>query len=360
MSSPESQSVADTLVQWQKVAGRQHLPWQNTGDAYRVWLSEVMLQQTQVTTVLGYYDRFLKAFPTVTELAQASEEEVMQLWAGLGYYSRARNLHACARQVLARFGGEFPRDVDALESLPGIGRSTAGAIASLSWGLAAPILDGNVKRVYCRLFGVEGYPEQTAVKRELWAIAERELSQQAPGVYNQALMDLGATVCTPKNPNCAKCPLMKRCVALKKGMVGQLPQPKPKKPRPSQYFVALAVRSKHGEVGLTARQGKGVWRGLWMWPHLSLEGVDQVVDWPELAPLLQEIGLQADERQQAELVRQLKALNRQDWLVHELTHRKMHFKVLALDGVSGGDLVAWSDRAVPRLVHKIMEQLGWT
>lgn len=354
-----SLSVADTLVQWQKVAGRQTLPWQNTGDAYRVWLSEVMLQQTQVTTVLAYYERFLKAFPTVTDLAQAPEEAVMQLWAGLGYYSRARNLHACAKQVLSRFGGEFPRDVALLESLPGIGRSTAGAIASLSWGLAAPILDGNVKRVYCRLFGVEGYPEQTAVKRQLWAIAERELSVDKPGVYNQALMDLGATVCTPKNPSCEKCPLMSRCVALQRGAVHLLPQPKPKKPRPSQYFVCLAVRGQDGRVGLTARQGKGIWRGLWMWPHVAMPEADSPLSMADLAPLQQEIGLQASPQQQAELDRQLALLPGQDWLVHELTHRKMHFKWLVLDGVTHGTLVELSDCAVPRLVNKVLEQLGW-
>ena len=201
-------AFASLLLAWQKRHGRQHLPWQNTGSAYCVWLSEVMLQQTQVSTVIGYYTRFLNVFPTVADLATAPQEAVMTLWAGLGYYSRARNLHACAQQVLAHFGGEFPRDVALLESLPGIGRSTAGAIASLGYGVQAPILDGNVKRVFCRYYGVDGYPEKSVVRKELWAIADQNVPAQDPGRYNQALMDLGATLCLPKNPHCSQCPLM--------------------------------------------------------------------------------------------------------------------------------------------------------
>jgi A/G-specific adenine glycosylase len=167
----EGEVFARTLIDWQRKAGRQHLPWQFTGDAYKVWLSEVMLQQTQVSTVLAYYARFVAAFPSVGHLARADEAEVMRLWAGLGYYSRARNLHACAKQVVDRFEGVFPHDPQVLESLPGIGRSTAGAIVSLAYGVGAPIMDGNVKRVFCRYYGIEGYSEQALVKRRLWRLA---------------------------------------------------------------------------------------------------------------------------------------------------------------------------------------------
>ncbi|MEK9815623.1 MAG: A/G-specific adenine glycosylase [Limnobacter sp.] len=262
MNPMKGKPFGEVLVRWQKQHGRQTLPWQHTGDAYKVWLSEVMLQQTQVTTVLGYYSRFLQAYPTVSDLAAAPEQDVMQLWAGLGYYTRARNLHACAKQVVTRFGGQFPRTVSELESLPGIGQSTAGAIASLAYGVQAPILDGNVKRVFCRYYGIEGYPEQTTIKKTLWGIADANVPAQQPGVYNQALMDLGATCCVPRNPACSACPLMESCVALRKGMVNLLPTPKPKKVRPELHFLSLVVDDEEGGVLLELQTDKGVWQGL--------------------------------------------------------------------------------------------------
>jgi A/G-specific adenine glycosylase len=350
------EQFAQVLVNWQTRHGRQTLPWQHTGDAYKVWLSEIMLQQTQVSTVLTYYDRFLKACPRVNDLAAAAEQDVMQLWAGLGYYTRARNLHACARQVVARFGGVFPREVAELESLPGIGRSTAGAIASLAYGVPAPILDGNVKRVFCRYYGVEGYPEQSAVKKQLWLIAENNVPQASPGQYNQALMDLGATRCTPRNPDCRHCPLNESCVALRKGMVGQLPTPKPKKERPALHFISLLVQDEAGALLLDIQPDKGVWQGLWTPPCVACSNEPQPADLlAGLEPALTRWGL-SDYRQL--LAEQLQSLPTQPWLVHELTHRKMHFKVLALTvpGVQKA-FCKPTEKPVPRIVHKLIEQV---
>lgn len=359
MSPLTGEPFGEVLVRWQKQHGRQTLPWQHTGDAYKVWLSEVMLQQTQVTTVLAYYTRFLQAYPTVADLAGAPEQDVMQLWAGLGYYTRARNLHACAKQVVARFGGQFPRTVAELESLPGIGQSTAGAIASLAYGVPAPILDGNVKRVFCRYYGIEGYPEQTTIKKTLWAIAQANVPEQQPGVYNQALMDLGATCCVPRNPACSACPLMQSCVALQKGMVGLLPTLKPKKARPELHFVSMIVEDERGAVLLELQTGKGVWQGLWTTPFEACGSqggfADDFENLTRIAAVwVERYGLQAH---RVELEHQLRALQGQPWLVHELTHRKMHFKLLRVKvpGVWVGCHVV-SEKPVPKIVHKLLEQ----
>jgi len=190
------------LIRWHKLHGRHDLPWQNTTDAYRVWLSEIMLQQTQVATVLPYYARFLERFPTLKDLAAAPVSEVMALWSGLGYYARARNLHACARAVVNEYGGQFPTDAEALRALPGIGRSTANSIATFCFAARAPILDGNVKRVLTRAFGIEGFPGEAAVEKQLWSLAERLMPAEHGDIYNQAQMDLGATLCTRSKPRC--------------------------------------------------------------------------------------------------------------------------------------------------------------
>ncbi|WP_370263806.1 A/G-specific adenine glycosylase [Limnobacter sp.] len=360
--SLQGDAFAQVLVRWQAAHGRQHLPWQHTGDAYKVWLSEVMLQQTQVSTVLAYYARFLSAFPTVHHLAAASEQDVMQLWAGLGYYSRARNLHACAKQVVERFGGQFPSTVAELESLPGIGRSTAGAIASLAYGVQAPILDGNVKRVFCRYYAVQGHPDQSQIQKALWVQAHSNVPADAPGQYNQALMDLGATLCTPKNPNCKQCPLMQSCQALRMGMVGQLPTPKPKKPRPNLYYLAVLLRAPGGALGLQLQTEKGVWHSLWTPPLLPCDSqvneaclADLCGRWANTYALPTPL--------QLALRRQAGALQSQPWMVHELTHRKMHFKVVVLDvpeelkqGLqkAGLELALLETKPVPKVVHKLL------
>ena len=198
---------ADRIIAWQKAHGRHDLPWQRTQDAYRIWLSEIMLQQTQVATVIPYYERFVARFADVHALAAAPLDVVMAHWAGLGYYSRARNLHQCAQRIVADHAGEFPSNVDALACLPGIGRSTAGAIAALAFGERAAILEGNVKRVLARHFGVSGYPGSPSTEREMWLLADGLLPSRHIGVYTQGLMDLGATVCTRSRPKCGACPV---------------------------------------------------------------------------------------------------------------------------------------------------------
>ena len=256
------------VIGWQQTHGRHALPWQNTRDAYRIWLSEIMLQQTQVAAVLGYYARFLEHFPTLHDLAAAPLDAVMAQWSGLGYYTRARNLHACARRVVAEYGGVFPSDPQLLADLPGIGRSTAAAISAFSNGTRAAILDGNVKRVFARVFGIEQFPGVKAVEDGLWRRADALLPATGIEAYTQGLMDLGATLCTRSRPDCPRCPLRERCVALATGRTDELPVRKPKKTNPEKQ-AALLVVLDGGEVLLAQRPESGIWGGL-----LSLPEVD--------------------------------------------------------------------------------------
>ena len=261
-------SFADDLIAWQKIHGRHTLPWQNTTDAYRIWLSEIMLQQTQVAAVVPYYLKFLLRFPDVGTLAVAPTEEVMAHWSGLGYYSRARNLHRCAQQVVARYGGVFPADPALLAELPGIGRSTAAAISAFAYGTRAAILDGNVKRVFARVFGIDSYPGERQTEEQLWQRAVALLPPTGVEAYTQGLMDLGATLCTRARPRCERCPLAGRCVALATGRVAELPVRKPKKAIPQKY-VAMLVVIDAGQVLLMQRPDSGIWGGLLSLPELD-------------------------------------------------------------------------------------------
>jgi A/G-specific adenine glycosylase len=261
--------LARRLVRWQARHGRHDLPWQRTRNPYRIWLSEVMLQQTQVATVIPYYRRFLARFPSVKALAAATLDDVLTLWSGLGYYSRARNLHAAARAVMASHGGRFPRTREALESLPGLGRSTAAAVAVFAFGEREAILDGNVKRVLARHFALRGFPGDARVERRFWALAEAQLPASNLEGYTQGLMDLGAGVCTRKRPACAKCPLRGTCKAYAKGKVEAYPEPRPRRNRPLRSTSMLLLLSK-GEVLLEKRPPTGVWGGLWCFPEIEL------------------------------------------------------------------------------------------
>ncbi|NLD67709.1 MAG: A/G-specific adenine glycosylase [Limnobacter sp.] len=262
-------AFARRIVDWQARHGRHDLPWQGTRDPYRIWLSEVMLQQTQVGTVIPYYRRFVEVFPDVAALAAAPVDEVMRLWSGLGYYSRARNLHRCARQVVATHGGVFPCDPRLLADLPGIGRSTAAAIAVFSRGVRAAILDGNVRRVLCRVFGVEGWPGQAAVERALWSLAERELPATGIEAYTQGMMDLGATVCTRHRPACDRCPVASLCAARRDGSVERLPAPRPSRATPLRSCRMFAIR-RGDEWLIEKRPPTGIWGGLWSLPQGEL------------------------------------------------------------------------------------------
>ncbi|MEG2961082.1 MAG: A/G-specific adenine glycosylase, partial [Janthinobacterium sp.] len=230
-----------TVIAWQKQHGRHALPWQNTRDAYLIWLSEIMLQQTQVTAVLAYYARFLERFPTLRDLANAPVEDVMAQWSGLGYYTRARNLHKCAQRVVAEYDGVFPSDPLLLADLPGIGRSTAAAISAFSSGTRAAIMDGNVKRVFARTFGIDAYPGEKRVEEAMWRRAEALLPETGIEAYTQGLMDFGATLCTRSSPDCGRCPLQPRCVAYATGRTKDLPVRKPKKTSPEKHAVMLAI-----------------------------------------------------------------------------------------------------------------------
>ena len=264
MASPNP--FTEQLIAWQKIAGRHDLPWQNTRDAYRIWLSEIMLQQTQVSTVMPYYLRFLASFPDVRALAAAPIEAVIEHWAGLGYYARARNLHRCAQQIVATYGGNFPDSLEQLAGLPGIGRSTAAAIAAFAFGRRAAILDGNVKRVLCRQFGIAGLPATTAVDRQLWALAESLLPDQDIEVYTQGLMDLGATLCTRSKPRCADCPVASGCVARRDGRQNELPTAKPRAKVPERTATFVLFSDGH-RLLLERRPPSGLWGGLLVPPE---------------------------------------------------------------------------------------------
>lgn len=261
-------SFSKAVLHWFDEHGRTHLPWQKNKTPYRVWLSEIMLQQTQVATVIPYFERFTKQFPRVSDLAAASQDEVLHLWTGLGYYSRARNLHKAAQQVMTDHSGRFPRSIEGLETLPGIGRSTAGAIASISMGIRAPILDGNVKRVLCRFHAIDGWPGTPSVTKELWEIAERYTPNSRCGDYTQAMMDLGATLCTRSKPQCSECPLQPQCAAYQAGNPTDFPHSKPKKDKPVRKTQMLML-VKNRQVLLEQRPAKGIWGGLYSFPMLD-------------------------------------------------------------------------------------------
>lgn len=268
-------SFSYDVIQWQKQHGRHSLPWQQSRDAYRIWLSEIMLQQTQVATVIPYYQRFLTSFPDVFSLANASTEQVMAHWSGLGYYTRARNLHACAKWIVTNYAGVFPHQPELLAELPGIGRSTAAAIAAFSYGTRAAILDGNVKRVFTRVFGIDGITSTRAVEDDLWQRANRLMPHQEIQAYTQGLMDLGATLCTRNKPLCSACPLQKRCVALATHRVNELPTKKPKKNIPTKNVVMLMLLNNQ-QVLLEKRPDSGIWGGLFSLPELAYENESKV------------------------------------------------------------------------------------
>jgi A/G-specific adenine glycosylase len=257
---------AKRLTAWQRRHGRHDLPWQGTRDPYAIWVSEIMLQQTQVATVIPYYRRFLARFPDLASLAAAPEDDVLALWSGLGYYSRARNLHRAARLVMEHHGGAFPRDSRSIAALPGVGRSTAAAIAAFAWGERGAILDGNVKRVLARCFAVEGFPGARAVEQRLWALAQALLPPRGIEDYTQALMDLGATLCTRANPRCGDCPARDLCVAHREGRTADLPSPRPRRVLPRRE-TAMLLLLRQGDILLEKRPPAGIWGGLWCLPE---------------------------------------------------------------------------------------------
>ena len=312
------------LLRWYDAQARD-LPWRRTRDPYAIWVSEVMLQQTQVSVVLPYWSAFLARFPDVAALARASLDEVLAAWRGLGYYARARNLHHAARTVLQRHAGRLPEDVDALRALPGFGRYTVGAVASIAFGRAVPLVDGNVARVLARLFGIEGPTGDAGPERRLWDLAATLVEGDRPGDWNQALMELGATVCRPEQPACLLCPVRGRCTALGSGRVADIPAPKTP-PRRRALHLALAAVRRDDAVLLVRRDGTGLFGGLWELPGVECEPGTEVealrARWPQLgAP------------------RPLGRVER------TLTHRALTLDVFAVEGLEPPDGARWVSAA---------------
>ena len=267
------EGFAATLLSWYDQHGRKDLPWHKSADPYQIWLSEVMLQQTQVKTVIPYFEKFLARFPTVVALANAQEDEVLHLWSGLGYYARARNLHHAAKQVLNEFSGKVPRQQAELESLKGIGRSTAAAIRAQAFGESAAILDGNVKRVLARLVAEEEWPGKPSAETRLWQLSESLLPESRIRDYTQAIMDLGALVCKRSNPGCQSCPFQTTCKAFRQQRVNELPARKPKKAMPVRQITFLILLNPEQEVLLEKRPPVGIWGGLWSFPEATTDSV---------------------------------------------------------------------------------------
>lgn len=338
------------VVRWQKSHGRNHLPWQNTRDPYRVWLSEIMLQQTQVGTVQDYYARFLQRFPAVSDLAAAALDDVLGLWSGLGYYSRARNLHRCAQDILSLHGGSFPRTAELLQTLPGIGRSTAAAIASFCFSERVAILDGNVKRVLTRVTGFSGDLAYSANERELWAVAtamlpQRNLADTMPR-YSQGLMDLGATVCSRRQPRCTECPVQALCVGFASGEPERLPVKTRTLKRSALSLSLLWAQGPDGSVWLERRPARGIWGGLYCFPVFDREEA-------LLATL------------QPKLQSRLTAIKP---FVHVLTHKDMRLSPMQID-LSGREVrtlvlpghgawfgpQAWPELGLPAPIKKLLQ-----
>jgi len=281
---PSPAELASSVLDWFDRYGRHDLPWQRDPTPYRVWVSEIMLQQTQVGVVIPYFERFMASFPTLADLAAAELDAVLAHWSGLGYYARGRNLHRAAVLIRERHDGVFPDDFTAVERLPGIGRSTAGAILSLAFGQRHPILDGNVKRVLTRVFGVDGWPGQSAVLAELWRLAEYCLPQTRAGAYNQGMMDLGAKLCTRTKPDCARCPLAEGCIARLTGRQRELPKPRPRRDLPTRTVTLLAILDPSDAILLERRPPAGIWGGLWGLPETGVPAsdVESIADWCHL------------------------------------------------------------------------------
>jgi A/G-specific adenine glycosylase len=261
------QQFQQCVLDWFKIYGRKHLPWQQNKSPYQVWLSEIMLQQTQVTTVIPYFTRFIKRFPTLSSLAQADLDEVLSHWAGLGYYARGRNLHRCAQIIEKKYGGKFPQHLAQLQNLPGIGRSSAGAILSLGFAQAAPILDGNVKRLLSRFHAIADWPGTNETNKKLWTLAECYTPSKQITNYTQAMMDLGALICTRHNPKCKQCPLQSHCLAYRTENPASFPSPKPSKKLPVRYLQMLLLVNAQQEILLEKRPPLGIWGGLWSLPE---------------------------------------------------------------------------------------------
>ena len=350
-----SAAFSQRLLRWFDAHGRHDLPWQEPRTPYRVWLAEIMLQQTQVAAVIPYFQRFVARFPDLAALAAAPADDVLQHWAGLGYYARARNLQRAAQLIVSQHGGEFPRDIEALTALPGIGRSTAGAILAQACGQRHAILDGNVKRVLARHGAIGGWPGEPRVSKQLWALSESLLPRQRLTDYTQAIMDLGATLCTARKPGCARCPVSADCQAFQLGQVSEFPASRPKRERPLRHARLLLIENAAGELLFERRPPAGIWGGLWCLPVLEGEagGGDDPIAWVH-----QRHGLRAQ------------ALTTLPSLSHGFTHFELELSPLRLRASPAGEALGerselrWINIAadelpgLPAPVSKLLRQLN--
>lgn len=322
-TSSDINQFTNRLLAWYDLNGRHDLPWQHPKTAYRVWVSEIMLQQTQVKTVIPYYEKFMQCFPSIAALAEASQEEVMAYWSGLGYYARARNLHRAAQMIQSRHEGSFPSDFESVLALPGIGPSTAGAILSIAFQKRFPILDGNVKRVLSRVYAVDAWPGEARIEKYLWEKAEMLTPLTRFDDYTQAIMDMGATLCTRTRPNCDQCPVSTFCQAWLQDRVAEFPKSKPKKTKPTKDAWFLMLLNKRGQLWLEKRAEKGIWGSLWSFPQYESPDVLQA-DWDTMANIDR-----SREKSSEDKVRPLDLI---EWpeLIHSFSHyhlrmHPMHF-----------------------------------
>ena len=341
------QTFSSRIIAWQRQHGRHTLPWQANRDPYRIWLSEIMLQQTQVASVIPYFQRFIAHFPDLISLASATQDAVLAQWSGLGYYSRARNLHSAAQHISENFAGTFPQNVEVLQSLPGIGRSTAAAIATLAFGQTHAILDGNVKRVLARHAGISGWPGDKAVEARLWALAVARLPSASIEAYTQGMMDLGASVCKRTRPTCTACPVASDCVALRQGRVAELPTRKEKKSLPEKQ-IRMLILLYGDKLLLEKRPSHGIWGGLWSFPELDL--AEDPIVYCETR-----LGFRVNQQKTLPILK------------HSFTHFRLHISPLLLKmahpyaGEPNSDQ-SWftkqdiSQAAVPTPVQKLLQQ----
>jgi len=346
-------SFSDRLLAWFDAHGRHDLPWQHPREPYRVWLAEIMLQQTQVATVIPYFERFLRRFPDVASLAAAPLDDVLTLWSGLGYYARARNLHRCAQALVTDFDGRFPHSLQQAIQLPGVGRSTAAAVLAQAYGERHAILDGNVRRVFARHALIAGWPGRPAVQAQLWRVAEAHLPQQRLADYTQALMDLGATLCTRNAPACARCPVSSDCGALSQNVVASYPEARPRRLRPQRESRLLVLT--HGgdhRLLLERRPPVGIWGGLWSLPMLEGEGSPSEHEWC-LSRLLTPLGA----------VESLPAVSHAFTHFDLLAHPK-RLRVARTDTLQESDQWRWvtiqdlADLGLPAPVRKLLMNLA--
>jgi len=330
-------SFDNRLLDWFDKHGRKDLPWQLAITPYRVWVSEIMLQQTQVTTVIPYFERFIGRFPDISALANARQDDVLHLWTGLGYYARGRNLHKAAQLIQDTYEGKFPLDIEAVTALPGIGRSTAGAILSLCADQRHPILDGNVKRVLARYHAIDGWPGKPSVEKQLWQLANQHTPHKHNAAYTQAVMDFGATLCRRRKPLCSTCPLKSDCQALAQGRQTELPTSRPKKNIPTRKVAMLLLKNEQQQVLLQQRPPSGIWGGLWSLPELEAgSDTTHIQQWCE-----RELGCKVQIEQFAKPLR------------HTFSHFHLHIEPIVAqtsanaNGVRDADATVWYNPAIP-------------